>query len=103
LNPTSPPKVEAPCLHLHSGVWRANKRHRVPESTITQAPEPVKTPHSCGRGNIYISTYVVLQSIIPRTYTYVPTAYAVAGCSWTAIDALKMTQRAATHHQMARG
>lgn len=33
-------------LHLQFGIWRANERRRVPELTITQAPEPVEASHS---------------------------------------------------------
>ena len=47
-------------LHLQFGIWRANESWRVPELTITQAPEPVETSHSCCRGNI---------SIIPHTHS----------------------------------
>lgn len=61
--PHQRPKRKGTALHLQSGIWRANERRRVPELTITQAPEPVETSHSCCRGNI---------SIIPHTHRIIP-------------------------------
>lgn len=78
--PHQRPKWKGPALHLQFGNWRANERRRVPGLTITQAPEPVETSHSCCRGNI---------SIIPHTHS-------VSRRRWP--DSRGATQQAAHTH-----
>lgn len=64
--PRRRPNGKRAALHLRFGIWRANEKRRVPELTITQAPELVGTSHSCCRGNM---------SCIPIPHTHTHNTY----------------------------